>query len=120
MSITRFDNLRTVDGHAFRVLATDLPNGLPTIIFVEGFGTYMLDHSNKCPANPGMSLVERPRTITRFINMYRAADGGICPGSKTYESDAQRLSMRDTARALFGLRIEYDDTTGRVTAIKVS
>lgn len=115
-----FENLRTVDGYPFRVLATGLPGSYPTAIFVEGHGLFSLDADNHCRENPGMSLVEQPRNIIRYFNVYRAADGGITMGSKSFSNNEARLSTNDSQRALFGLRVEYDDTTGRVTATKAS
>lgn len=113
-----FDNLRTVDGYPFRVLATGLPGDYPTAIFVEGHGLFSLDANNHCRENPGMSLVEQPRHVVRFFNIYRAADGGITAGSKAFRTDSDRRATQDSQRALFGLRVEYDDTTGRVVAEK--
>lgn len=115
-----FENLRTVDGYPFRVLATGLPGSYPTAIFVEGHGLFSLDENNHCRENPGMSLVEQPRNIIRYFNVYRAADGGITMGSKSFTTDTARRATHDSLRALFGLRVEFDDTTGRVTAEKAS
>ena len=113
---TDFSNLRTVDGHPYRVLATGLPGPLPTVIFVEGYGSFSLDANNQCPQNPGMSLVEEPRKMTRYFNIYAARDGGFVLGSKSYASNHDRLQMRDSARALAGVKLTFDDTTGEIHA----
>lgn len=116
---TDFSNLRTVDGHPYRILATGLPGPTPTVIFVEGYGSFSLDRENKCPQNPGMSLVEEPRKMTRYFNLYASRDGGFVLGSKSYANNSDRLSMRDTARALCGVKLTFDDTTGDVRAERV-
>jgi hypothetical protein len=119
MSTANLEALRTVDGHPFKVIATNLPGPLPTVIFVEGHGSFSLDADNKCPANAGMSLITEPRRVVRFFNVYRAADGGFVLGSRAFVSNAERVSMRDTARAIAGCRITFDDTTGAITAERV-
>lgn len=116
---TDFSDLRTVDGHPYRVLATGLPGPTPTVIFVDGYGSFSLDANNKCSANPGMSLVEEPRKMTRYFNIYAARDGGFVLGSKSYASNGERLSMRDSGHALAGVKLTFDDTTGEVRAERV-
>lgn len=111
-------HLTTTDGFAFRVLATDLEGPLPVAIHVNG-EIARLTADLKCPANEGYSLASRRVVNVRFLNFYRAADGSFTPGSKTYASNSDRLSMRDTSRAIFGLRVEFDETTGAVTCEKV-
>lgn len=113
---TDLSSLRTVDGHPFRVLATGLPGPTPTVIFVEGYGSFSLDANNQCLQNPGMSLVEAPRKMTRFFNIYAARDGGFVLGSKSYTSNYDRLQMRDSARALAGVKLTFDDITGEIQA----
>ncbi|MBT9153366.1 MAG: hypothetical protein DDT39_00023 [Firmicutes bacterium] len=110
------ENLRTVDGYPFTVLATGLSGDHPTAIFVEGHGVFSLDENNVCSAHPGMSVVSHPHNIVRYFNVYRAADGGIVMGSKAFNSEAERRNTSDSARALFGLRVAYNAATGRVEA----
>lgn len=119
MSTQNLESMRTVDGHPFKVLATNLPGACPTVIFVEGHGSFSLDNDNKCPTNPGMSLIDEPRRIVRFFNVYRGADGGFVLGSRAFVSNAERLSLRDTNRALAGCRIVFDDVTGAISAERV-
>jgi predicted Abi (CAAX) family protease len=114
-----FSNLRTVDGYPYRILATGLPGPTPTVISVEGHGSFSLDRENKCLTNPGMSLVEEPRVMVRYFNIYTARDGGFVLGSKSYASNAERLRMNDTARALAGVKLTFDDTTGDIRAERV-
>lgn len=116
---TDFSNPRTVGGYPYRVLASGLPGNYPTVIFVEGFGAFNLDTNNRCDTNAEMSLVEQPRQLRRYFNVYRAADGGFVFGSRAFRTDEDRRATNDSSRALFGLRVDYDDSNGRVVAERV-
>ena len=112
---TNLHELRTVDGHSFRVLGTGLPGPYPTVIFVDGHGAFSLDANNVCAANNGMSLIPNPRELTRYFNVYRANDGGFVFGSKAFASEQERLSTTDSARAVAGVRVDFNDITGGFT-----
>ena len=109
---------RTADGYSYRVLATDLGGDLPVAIFVNG-EVARLRSDLSCPANEGYSLTDARAAHTRFFNVYRAADGGFCFGSRAFQSNQDRTATQDSRRALFGLQVNYNEATGEVTATRV-
>jgi hypothetical protein len=108
----------TADGHDFRVIADDLGGDEPYAIFVNG-EVARLDRNLRCAGNPGYSLSERRQSNTRYFNVYRAADGGFCFGSRAFKSNDDRLETDDSDRALFGLKVTFEEATGSVQAQRV-
>lgn len=108
-------NLTTADGYPFRILATDLGGTLPYAIFVNN-EVARLDNDLRCPANEGYSLTTPRKVNTRYVNVYRAADGTFCFGKASYLSNEQRLALHDTHRALCGMCVTFDETMNTITA----
>lgn len=111
----------TVDGYNYRVVATDLPGLCPVAILVDdGSGTLArLTIDGACPANEGYGLAAARRAHVRYFNVYRAADGSFCFGRKSYGSNEARTLTNDSHRALFGLRLEWNESTGALISTRV-
>lgn len=98
-------NLRTTDGHAFKILSTALQGDKPVAIEVNG-EVARLDSNGKCDANEGYSLVDGARREhVRFFNAYRNADGSFSFGTKACKSNEERLELQDSQRAIFAVKI---------------
>lgn len=112
---------RTKDGYDFEMLGY-VTNG--DIIIRVNNQLATLDRETRiCADNDGYSLVSRcsaarPGETVRYVNMYRAADGGVCFGRKSYATNEERLALHDTQRALSGLRIVYNEDDGAVSATR--
>jgi hypothetical protein len=107
-----FANLVTADGYPYRVLATDVRGEYPILIAVNTGGIEeitFLSAEGKAAVYAGYSLTPKRVTHTRYVNIYRAADGSFCFGSRSYASNSERQGMNDTARAIYGLKLTIDE-----------
>jgi hypothetical protein len=110
-----FDHLVTADGYDYRVLASDLPGPFPIAIFCNG-EIRRLTAEGQSRDGEAYNLVEKRVTHTRFVNLYRAADGSFCFGSQSYKSNDERWQKNDTQRAIYGLKITLDESSRSVSA----
>jgi hypothetical protein len=100
------ENYVTRCGAPFRVLATDLPGDTKHVILVNEKDVVNLDESLKeATGDEDYDLLERPTECTRYFNIYRAADGCFCFGSKAWADNEARQQANDTARAIAAIKI---------------
>lgn len=103
------------NGSEFHVITQEAPGPCPIVLLADG-RTHLLTAELTCPADSNYDLLQHDRLQTRFFNVYRAADGGFVFGSRAFRTDVARKETQDSARALFGVEITFNEDAKTIQA----